>query len=94
MITLESNPYEYRRRLPHFQKQGRPLFVTFRKLTRELLPELARSLVLERCLLGNGRTMRLHAAVIMPEHVHLLLTPRSERISTHVVDYRRNKPAI
>jgi len=75
MITLKSNPYEYRRRLPHYQKHGRALFVTFRKLTREPFSAAARDLVLACCLKGNDRTMRLHAAVIMPEHVHLLLTP-------------------
>ena len=31
--------------------------------------------MLERCLYGNGIRFRLHAAVVMPEHVHLLLTP-------------------
>ena len=75
MIQLKSNAYEYRRKLPHYQKFGRPLFITFCKRTKEPLVPLARSLVLEHCLKGNGRTMHLHAAVIMPEHVHLLLTP-------------------
>ena len=75
MIQLKSNPYEYRRKLPHYQKFDRPLFVTFRKRTPEPLTPAARSLVLDHCFKGNGRTMRLHAAVIMPEHVHLLLTP-------------------
>jgi len=75
MITVHHNPYEYRRRLPHFQKSDHPLFVTFRNLDRDPLPPPARSLVLEHCLHDNGVRMALHAAVIMPEHVHLLLTP-------------------
>jgi REP element-mobilizing transposase RayT len=75
MITLKSNPYEYRRRLPHFQKSGGPLFVSFCKLIREPLPPAARDLVLQHCLCDHGRTVLLHAAVVMPEHVHLLLTP-------------------
>jgi putative transposase len=75
MIELKSNPYEYRRRLPHYQKHGHPLFVTFCKLTRQPFSPAARHLVLDCCLRGNDRTMQLHAAVIMPEHVHLLLTP-------------------
>jgi REP element-mobilizing transposase RayT len=66
--------YEYRRRLPHYQKDDRPLFVTFRTLgTLTLSPE-ARTLALRHCLHDNGRTIRLHAAVIMPDHVHLLFT--------------------
>ena len=51
------------------------MFVTFCKRTQEPLSPAARSLVLEHCLIGNNRTMHLHAVVIMPEHVHLLLTP-------------------
>jgi REP element-mobilizing transposase RayT len=75
MIRLKSNPYDYRRKLPHYQKFDRPLFVTFCKRTPEPLSPAARSLVLQHCLKGNNRTMHLHAVVIMLEHVHLLLTP-------------------
>ncbi len=75
VIPERSNPYDYRRRLPHYQKFDRALFVTFRKRTREPLSPAARSLVLQHCLRGNNRTMHLHAVVIMPDHVHLLLTP-------------------
>jgi REP element-mobilizing transposase RayT len=75
MIRLKSNPYDYRRRLPHYQKFDRAIFVTFGKRSQEPLSPAARSLVLDHCLMGNNRTMHLHAVVIMPEHVHLLLTP-------------------
>jgi REP element-mobilizing transposase RayT len=67
--------YEYRRRLPHFQKADRPIFVTFRKLTRDPMPEAARDLVLQHCLYEHGRRIELHAVVVMPDHVHLLFTP-------------------
>jgi REP element-mobilizing transposase RayT len=70
-----AHKYEYRRRLPHYQKAGRPVFVTFRRLNRDPLPAEARDVVLQHCLYGNGARFTLHAAVIMPEHVHLLLTP-------------------
>jgi len=75
MLRFKSNPYEYRRKLPHYQKFDRAIFVTFCKRTQEPLSPAARSLVLQHCLKGNNRTMHLHAAVIMPEHAHLLLTP-------------------
>jgi hypothetical protein len=66
--------YEYRRRLPHYQKDDHALFVTFRKLTFAPFPPEARSLVLEHCRYDHGRRIQLHAAVVMPEHVHLLFT--------------------
>ena len=67
--------YEYRRKLPHYQKPGRPIFVTFRKLTSIPLPVEARDAVLTHCMHDHGKKYHLHAVVIMPEHVHLLLTP-------------------
>lgn len=75
MICSKSNPYNYRRKLPHYQKFDRAIFVTFCKHTHEPLSPAARSLVLQHCLQGNNRTMHLHAVVIMPDHAHLLLTP-------------------
>ena len=70
-----ANKYDYRRRLPHFQKADRPIFVSFRKGTTAPLAEHCRSAVFDCCLYGNGTRFHLHAAVVMPEHVHLLLTP-------------------
>jgi len=71
--------YQYRRRLPHFQKFDRAFFVTFCQLTRDPFPDRARDLVLEHCLFERGKRIKLHAVVIMPDHVHMLFTPlRSE----------------
>jgi len=72
--TATFRRYQYRRRLPHYQKDDRPLFVTFRTLTPlELSPE-ARTVALQHCLHDHAKTIQLHAAVIMPDHVHLLFT--------------------
>ena len=70
-----ANNYEYPRRLPHYQKADRPIFVSFRKGLNTPLSERCRSAVLDCCLYGNGMRFHLHAAVVMPEHVHLLMTP-------------------
>ena len=84
--------YRYRRRLPHLQKADVALFVTFCTAARMELPGEARDLVLEHCLreaatsteAGEGARptraarIRLHAAVVMPDHVHLLLIAPSE----------------
>jgi putative transposase len=73
--TLKSTPYEYWRDLPHYQTADCVLFVTFRKLAKDPLPDAARSIVLQHCLHDQGSKLRMYAAVVMPEHVHLLLTP-------------------
>jgi REP element-mobilizing transposase RayT len=67
--------YEYRRRLPHYQKDDYPLFVTFTTDRRWRLPPPARDIVLECCLKLNGEKFDLHAAVVMPDHVHLIYSP-------------------
>jgi REP element-mobilizing transposase RayT len=67
--------YDYRRMLPHHQKANRALFITFCKLTPPPLTYEARNTVMQCCLKGNGTKFHLYAVVVMPEHVHLLLTP-------------------
>ncbi len=61
--------------LPHYQKAGRAVFVTFCKGNAEPFPPEARNLVLQSCLHDHKKRYQLHAAVVMPEHVHLLLNP-------------------
>jgi len=78
MPTANFRRYEYRRRLPHYQKDNRPLFVTFRTLPGLKLSPEARTLILQHCLHDNRKTIHLHAAVIMPDHVHLLFTAQRD----------------
>jgi REP element-mobilizing transposase RayT len=78
MPTAAFRRYEYRRRLPHYQKDECPLFVTFRTFASFHLPPEARNLALQHCLYDHGRRINLHATVIMPDHVHLLFTALRE----------------
>jgi REP element-mobilizing transposase RayT len=72
--NILAHKYDYRRRMPHYQKAGRPLFVTFCKLIRDPFPSAARDLILAHCVHDHGKRIDLQAAVVMPDHVHLLLT--------------------
>jgi REP element-mobilizing transposase RayT len=82
--------YRYRRRLPHVQKADADLFVTFCTGARAILPERARDVTFEHCLREGGvlpmacegarptptrPRIHLHAVVVMPDHVHILLRP-------------------
>jgi REP element-mobilizing transposase RayT len=67
--------YEYRRGLPHIQKDNRQIFITFTADRRGRLPAEPRDIVLECCLKENGNKFDLHTAVVMPDHAHLLLSP-------------------
>ena len=71
--------YSYRRRLPHYQKPGVAVFVTFKKLLMGDFSNRARTAILDHCLYDNGKKYNLYAAVIMPNHVHLLLAPLSDQ---------------
>jgi REP element-mobilizing transposase RayT len=66
--------YNYRRRLPHIQKDNRPIFITFTTDHRWILPADARDIVLECCLKENGTRFDLHTVIVMPDHAHLLLS--------------------
>ena len=68
--------FDYRRDLPHIQKDHRSLFVTFNTHHRLILPEPARTLVLESCIYEDGKMIDAEIAVVMPDHVHLIFWPR------------------
>lgn len=72
MPTLRK--YEYRRRLPHLQRDG-AVFVTFDTFHRLVLSPEERDIVMECCRIADGKTIELHAIVVMPDHVHMLFTP-------------------
>jgi REP element-mobilizing transposase RayT len=65
----------YERNLPHLQQESRPYFVTFATHKRTPLPAHARDIVLSACHYHHEKTCDLLAAVIMPDHVHLILAP-------------------
>jgi REP element-mobilizing transposase RayT len=60
---------------PHYQKDDHPLFVTFTTDHRRELPATARDIVLECCVREDGNKFSLHAAVVMPDHVHMIDSP-------------------
>jgi len=74
--------YNYRRKLPHFQPDNKIFFITFSTSRRWILPDLARDIVMETCLRGDGHCFELHAIVVMPDHIHLALTPGWDECGT------------
>jgi putative DNA methylase len=60
------------------QNRGAALYVTFTTHKRWILPEAARAIVMSHLLHDHGARYELHAAVVMPDHVHVLLTPRRD----------------
>ena len=65
-----------RRNLPHWTMDGSTYFVTFR-LGKGTLSAAERKIVIDHLKAGHGKFYRMAAAVVMPDHVHLLLCPES-----------------
>lgn len=75
---MKQRKYKYRRTLPHLQQEQKAIFASFNTHDRiELAPEL-RDIVLECCLFQHDKMYWLYAAVVMPEHVHLLFRPQRD----------------
>jgi hypothetical protein len=51
--------YDYQRKLPHYQKLGQPLFITFCKLGREPFSGPASSVILQHCAHDHGKRVQL-----------------------------------
>jgi REP element-mobilizing transposase RayT len=61
-------------RLPHWQLGGSVYFITFRS-ARGTLPDHALNRLSEHILYDHGKRYDLSFAVLMPDHVHLVIKP-------------------
>ena len=75
VVPVGDDTIAYRGRLPHLCKDEKTYFVTFCTRGRQNLPPAARDIVLDCCVYGHQRYYWLHCAVVMPDHVHLILAP-------------------
>jgi len=84
----------YRRNLPHLQADYKPHFLTFCTYRRWILPDWARSIVLNACTRAHDWTIDLHAVVVMPDHVHMIFIPLVDIEKSEVVSLARITKAI
>jgi REP element-mobilizing transposase RayT len=83
----------YRRNLPHLQRDYKPHFVSFVTKLRWELPPWAREITLFSCRQDHRSKYELYVAVVMPDHVHLILTPlvdENRREINSLADIMRN----
>ncbi|MFH1861820.1 MAG: transposase [bacterium] len=62
-----------KRHLPHWELQGAIYFITFRTL-RQTLEEAEQKITLEVIKCKHQQLYNLIAAIVMPDHVHLILS--------------------
>lgn len=73
-----------RRHLPHWTQDGAIYFLTFRVMGGKLsIPE--QKLVLEHVKDGQGKFYELAAAVVMPDHAHIVLKPNERQTLSNVL---------
>jgi putative transposase len=65
------------RRLPHWTLDGSTYYVTFR-IASTMLTAPERRIVLDHIRSGHGEFYDLAAAMVMPDHTHLILKPRKD----------------
>ena len=73
-MPIGNDTHAWRRDLPHLQKLGKTYYVTFVTHERQELAAHERDIVLSCIVRSHRRNMYLHAAVVMPDHVHILPT--------------------
>ena len=74
-MAIGSDTFAYRGRLPHLINEGRTYFVTFCTKDRKILLPEPLDIVLDCCVHDHPSMYWLECAVVMPDHVHMLLTP-------------------
>jgi REP element-mobilizing transposase RayT len=64
-----------RRNLPHWQLPGSIYFITWRCLEEKILSGKEKTIILDSILYWNNIKWIIHAAVVMTNHVHILVEP-------------------
>jgi REP element-mobilizing transposase RayT len=84
----------YERNLPHIQADDRFHLLTFSTYERGILPNWARDIVLRCCLYDHNTRYDLNAAIVMPDHVHLILWPLVDHQKSEVISLQNITQAI
>jgi REP element-mobilizing transposase RayT len=66
------------------QRDCTPHFITFSTKFRRILPDEARDIILGCCVHDHGLRYRLRVAVVMPDHVYIILTPLTDE-TRHII---------
>jgi REP element-mobilizing transposase RayT len=74
-VAIADDTHVYRGRLPHLTRPGTTYFVTFCTASRRELLPADRDVVLAVCVDGHQTFYWLDCVNVMPDHVHLIITP-------------------
>jgi putative transposase len=72
---MSADRRSYQRRLPHYQSDHKSYYVTFCTEKRWILPREGRDIVFEHLIAAHRKTTFLHTTIVMPDHVHIVMSP-------------------
>jgi len=81
--SVKQDAAKTKRKLPHWEREGACYFITYRTKDGLTLSEEAKDVVMENWKHWSGQRYDLWQAVVMPDHVHLLLSPLSKQDGTY-----------
>ena len=84
----------YRRNLPHLQNDAKRHFLTFCTLNRWILPDEAKTFVLQSMLHDHEKILFVDCAVVMPDHAHMIFVPIVDEGRNEMVSLARITQAI
>jgi REP element-mobilizing transposase RayT len=64
-----------RRNLTHWQEPGSVYFITWRCQEGQVLAPAERTIILDSIRYWHGKKWTVYAAVVLPDHVHILVQP-------------------
>jgi len=77
------NFHQWRGKLPHVHTPGSAYLLTSRlRKSKPDLNAVERTVILKACLHWNGRGWKMYAAVVMPDHFHLITSLEEEAALT------------
>ncbi|HKR65680.1 MAG TPA: transposase [Thermoanaerobaculia bacterium] len=90
---IGDDTFAYRRRLPHLCKDHKTYFVTWVSKDRQVLATTARDIALRSCRHGHQLKYWLHCVVVMPDHVHVLISPFEDVLLATVIGEMKSASA-
>ena len=85
-MPIGDDTFAYRGRLPHLVNQGKTYFVTFCARRGLELPPKAREITLGCCIHDHQALCWVDCCVVMPDHVHLLVTPHQDVLLSRLME--------
>lgn len=84
-MPIGSDTWAYGSRILHLVRRDKTYFVTWCTAHRTILPPAARDIVLSHCVAQHQVSAWLTCVTVMPDHVHMIITPHDDVALARVI---------